>query len=156
MNKHLKAGIGTSVFGLTYTLGAWGLPRSTVGNPMGPVIYPLFLGGILTILGLLSIIMGIREQKEKGVEKQEGFKVTQTGKLIFISCAAAVLYALTFQGLGYVLATSLFMMIVMFALNGRKHWRSNITVSVAFSIGVYLLFSNLLSIPLPTMPFLDI
>jgi putative tricarboxylic transport membrane protein len=44
----------------------------------------------------------------------------------------------------------------MFALNGKKKWKTCVIVSVVFSVVVYLIFSNLLAIPLPKIPILDI
>lgn len=152
----MKAGLGAGIFGLTYVFGALVLPRATVGDPFAPIVYPILLGVLLTVFGVISLILGIKKQNKEGKFQSQKFVVTPTGKLIVISCVAGVIYAIVFDKLGYVISTSLFMGTILFALNGKDKWKVNVLVSIIFSVGIYFLFSELLSIPLPRLPILDI
>lgn len=156
MNSNMKAGIVSLIFGLTYTLGALNLTKSTVGNPLGPIIYPMLLGIMMSILGAISLYNGLRKQKIEGKVINEKFVLTQPIKMIIFSCVASVVYALIFDLLGYVIATTIFMLMLLFAINGKVKWKTNILVAVIFSISIYLLFSKVFYITLPTLPYFDI
>lgn len=156
MNKKAKSGLGIAVLGITYTFGALALPRSPIGNPFAPIIYPLILGILLTLCGALQLAIGVMKQSKEQKKPNEKFELTPVIKLIIISVVAAILYGILFDALGYVISTSLFMGTVLFSLNGKDKWKTNILVSIIFSVAVYLLFSNVLSIPLPRIPILNI
>jgi putative tricarboxylic transport membrane protein len=153
------SGIITIVFGIAYTLMAYNLPKAAIGNPMAPAIFPLILGVIMSILGVCLFVSEVRkhetEMKREGQpESPKGLK--RETKLIILTCTAAVAYALLFGKIGYVLSTSLFMGILLFALNGKLKWKSNIVIAVGFSVAIYLIFQKLLNIPLPVIPGLEI
>lgn len=163
MNIKTKSGIAITVFGLVYTILAYAMPKAAIGNPMAPAIFPLILGIGLTIMGAFYFIRENKAWKEKvkkeGVEEVDPAKAAiqkKTNKLIFLTCLSGIGYALFFESLGYVLSTSFFIGIIMFAINGKKNWKLNISVALVFSVVVYFLFSFLLSIPLPVMPILEI
>ncbi|WP_070000926.1 tripartite tricarboxylate transporter TctB family protein [Cellulosilyticum sp. I15G10I2] len=156
MNKKVKVGLGVTMFGLTYIIGALGLPRSPVGDPFAPIVYPLLLGILLTGCGAIQLVIGIIKQSKEEKQPAKKFEATPVFKLIVISVFAAIGYALVFSGLGYVISTFLFLGTILFSLNGKDKWKTNILVAIIFSISVYFLFSNILAIPLPRIPILDI
>jgi putative tricarboxylic transport membrane protein len=139
------------------------MPKASIGNPMAPKIFPLVLGIGLTILGALYTMKEYKDwqaevtsgtEEKVSPEKQE---INQkTNKLITITAVASIGYAMIFESLGYVISTMLFIGVVMFALNGKEKWKTCILVATIFSVAVYLIFSNLLAIPLPKIPILDI
>lgn len=157
MNLPALTGILAIILGMIYSIQAYNLPRATVGNPMAPVIFPLVLGIIMVIFG---IILFVKESKKgmKAVDKKEDQKegISSSSKLIIITCLSSIVYALLFERIGYVLSTFIFMGTILFSLNGKKKWKLNIIVAVCFSVGIYFIFLKLLSIPLPMMPVFDI
>jgi putative tricarboxylic transport membrane protein len=163
LNIKVKTTMAFTVFGLLYTIAAIVMPKAAIGNPMAPKIFPLVLGIGLTVLGVLYTLKEYKiwqaevaagTIKKITPEKQE--VENKTNKLIKLTAAAGIGYAAVFEHLGYVISTILFIGIVMFALNGKKKWKTCVIVSVVFSVVVYLIFSNLLAIPLPKIPILDI
>ncbi|MDF2594428.1 MAG: putative tricarboxylate transport protein TctB [Clostridia bacterium] len=156
LNKKVKVGIGVTMFGLTYIIGALGLPRAPVGDPFAPIVYPLLLGIFLTVCGVLQLVTGVIKQRKEQRQVSRKFEATPVVKLIVISVFAAIGYALLFDALGYIISTCLFLGTTLFSLNGKEKWKTNILVAILFSISVYFLFSNLLAIPLPRIPILDI
>lgn len=153
MNNQAKAGIGASVIGIMYTIMAYSMPRASIGNPLAPSIFPLILGVTLTVLGLALLI------KEKSKYSPEKVKVKEVWsyhrKLTALTCAGGVAYALLFDRIGYILSTIIFLLIILFAINEKNKWKTNLIVAVCFSVAVYFIFSRLLGIPLPNVPFLD-
>jgi putative tricarboxylic transport membrane protein len=163
VNIKTKSGIAVTVFGVIYTMLAYTMPKAAIGNPMAPAIFPLVLGIGLTIMGAFYFIRENKAWKEQ--VKREGVKEVdpataaiqkKTNKLILLTCLSGIGYALFFESLGYIISTSFFIGIIMFAINGKKNWKLNISVALIFSVVVYFLFSFLLSIPLPVMPILEI
>jgi DNA-binding Lrp family transcriptional regulator len=105
--------------------------------------------------GLVSAIPRVGTIRIEKVEKKK-FVFTYELKMITYICTVSILYGLLFEKIGYVLATTFFMGALLFAFNGVKKWRVNIIVALSFSISIYYSFSNILSVPLPKMIFLNI
>ncbi|MGE4283524.1 MAG: tripartite tricarboxylate transporter TctB family protein [Clostridia bacterium] len=157
MNLPALAGIITMLVGLVYSIQAYNLPRASVGNPVAPLYFPMGLGILMIIFGA---ILFIKESRKGGLvlkEKAETKKRMEPAtKMIVVACISSIIYALIFEKVGYVLATIFFMSTMLFTLNGKKQWKTNMIVAVCFSIGIYVIFLKLLGIPLPMMPILEI
>ncbi|PAB57962.1 tripartite tricarboxylate transporter TctB family protein [Anaeromicrobium sediminis] len=147
------------LFGIIYSLRAYSLPRASIGSPMAPSIYPLLLGGSMIVLGLI-LLMKSSLQKTKESIKEVMTKATEneiiSRKMIKITCIVSIVYALLFDHLGYIISTFLFLQSMLFLTNGKKKWVINTIVSISFSIGIYVIFSKLLGISLPPIPYLYI
>lgn len=162
ININILAGLASTLFGLVYTLLALKIPRATVGNPVAPVIFPIMVGIALFLSGLLLMSQEIRKQKT-GKEtagsielKVHGFRaIRYENKMIFATVLCSLFYAFTFNSLGYIFSTIIFLGILLFALNGLKKWKTNLVVTLIFSFAVYFIFTQLLAIPLPITPFLN-
>ena len=59
------------------------------------------------------------------------------------------MYAAAFNRFGFIVSTLLFLGGMLFLVNGRKAWLTNIAVSAAFTFGAWGLFEKLLMINLP-------
>jgi len=62
--------------------------------------------------------------------------------------AASAVYVPALDIIGYVVATTLLSVAVLRVLGGKKWWL-DVALSLALSLGSYLLFANLLEVPLP-------
>ncbi|MDK2809967.1 MAG: putative tricarboxylic transport rane protein [Petroclostridium sp.] len=154
MNTGSITGIVTIAFGVVYSILAYNMERSSIGNPLEPMMFPLILGICMIICGILLFVGEVRKKEQKKVEKDSAKKgLSYDTKLIIYTCAVSLIYAFLFEEIGYVLSTTLFMCAMLFALNGKEQWKTNIAVALGFSIGVYIVFMKFLSIPLPMMPF---
>ncbi|MDF2548860.1 MAG: Tripartite tricarboxylate transporter TctB family [Anaerosolibacter sp.] len=157
VNMNQWTGLISTAFGIVYAIMSYTLPDASIGNPMEPKIFPLMLGIGVTICGILLII---NESKKKStaqeIKKERGKGLSHDSKLIIYTCVVAFIYALLFERIGYVLSTIIFMNAMLFVLNGKQKWKTNLIVSMTFSITIYLVFLKLLAIPLPMIPFLQI
>ncbi|MFU0831840.1 MAG: Tripartite tricarboxylate transporter TctB family protein [Oscillospiraceae bacterium] len=162
INTNILAGLVSTLFGLVYTLLALNIPPATVGDPVAPSIFPIMVGIALFLIGLLMMFQEIRKQRAgqgttNSIEfKFHGFRaIRYENKMIFITVLCSLFYAFTFNSLGYIIATFIFLGVLLFALNGLKKWKSNLIITLIFSVAVYFIFTKLLAIPLPTSPFLN-
>jgi putative tricarboxylic transport membrane protein len=107
-------------------------------EPVGPRAFPLLLASGLCLSGLWLVL---RPSGNANSLRGVPWKPT-------VICAAAVLgYALLFQWLGFVLATSLMALPVGMAFGGS--WKQALAGGVALGVSFYLLFDKLLDVVLP-------
>lgn len=153
MTINLVTSIITIAVGLTYMIMAFNFPDATIGRPMEPKIFPIMLGIVLTILGLALLIEElIKNSKNKDANK-ETIKLSfgNNGKKIAITIVNAIIYALLFNILGYILSTIIFLEIELLIFGGLKSWKVSTLVSVIFSIIAFLIFNTLLGLYLPKL-----
>ncbi len=143
------------LIGIVYSIQSYQLPRAAVGNIMAPVYFPLGLGILMFIFGLVVFVQTLVKEgwKDKNTEKQKG--ISYTTKLITYTSLISVIYALIFDKAGYVLSTIFFLGAILFVVNGKRQWKMNLIISISFSLGIYIIFSKLLGIILPQMPFIE-
>lgn len=153
MTINLVTSIITIAVGLTYMIMAFNFPDATIGRPMEPKIFPIMLGIVLTILGLALLIEElIKNSKNKDANK-ETIKLSfgNNGKKIAITIVNAIIYALLFNILGYILSTIIFLEIELLIFGGLKSWKVSTIVSVLFSVIAFLIFNTLLGLYLPKL-----
>ncbi|QZY53615.1 tripartite tricarboxylate transporter TctB family protein [Crassaminicella profunda] len=152
-------GLVTLIIALIYGFMAYTLPKAAIGNPMAPAMYPLILAGTLGILGMILLL---KSDLKKSIASFEILKKEATDqdrlnwKMITRTCCFAIVYAIAFDYLGYVLSTFIFLQMMLILVNGKEKWKVNTIVALFFSVGIYMIFSKLLGIYLPQIPYLYI
>ncbi|GAB3055123.1 tripartite tricarboxylate transporter TctB family protein [Virgibacillus ainsalahensis] len=134
--------------GIVYLLLTSNLTRSRVGDPNGPLYFPLLVGAVLV---LFSIIYFVQEWRQRD-EKFEQLKALFTGRAPFLIVSTLVLifvYTFLFERIGFLISTIIFLTGLLFVINGRKPWIKNILISVIFSFVSWYSFSELLNVSLP-------
>jgi putative tricarboxylic transport membrane protein len=159
-----KTGIVTLVFGILYGILTLNMERAAIGNPFEPLIFPLMLATLMLLCGAVLFIgehkkrlVASRTQKVTEVKKEKKkFEISYEVKMIIFICIVSTLYGFLFDKIGYVLSTTFFMGALLFAFNGAKKWLVNLTIAISFSVVIYICFSRIFFIPLPTLPFFNI
>ncbi|GBF12486.1 tripartite tricarboxylate transporter TctB family protein [Tepidibacillus infernus] len=155
MNTTALTGIVSILIGIVYSIQSYQLPKATVGNAWAPIYFPLGLGVLMAIFGVVMLVQGLAKGKaNNGEQKQGKMKMTYTAKLIAFTSVVSIIYALLFDRIGYVLSTIFFLGAILFVVNGVKQWKTNMIVSISFALGIYIVFSKFLGIILPKMPFI--
>ncbi len=156
MNYSALAGVVSVLVGIVYSIQSYNLPRAVIGKPMAPVIFPLGLGILMILFGSIQILRSVRVGEFAFVSEMKGKKpeLTYTAKIIAYTCFIAVIYALLFNRVGYVFSSVFFLGSLLFAVNGIQRWKTNLTVSIVFSLSIYILFSKVLGLILPRMPYI--
>ncbi|MDK2918865.1 MAG: putative tricarboxylic transport rane protein [Candidatus Petromonas sp.] len=156
MNLSALAGIFAFVIGAIYTIQAFMLPNASIGNPMAPKVLPIGLGILMTFFGLILTFQEVRKNGLKSKDKTDQKEKDDNVKKIVFTCGAAIIYALLFNRIGYILSTIVFLEIVLTLFNGKKKWKTNTAVSICFSVFIYIVFSKFLGVILPKIPFIYI
>jgi Ca2+/Na+ antiporter len=112
-------------------------------NRMGPGYFPLALGSILAILGVLIAIPAWFRQGEA---------IRVEWRTVVLVAVSIALFALTLKTLGLVVATVL--AVLASSLADREiRWRGRVMVAAGVALVTYLVFSFGLGMILPVWPW---
>ena len=106
----------------------------------GPGFLPFISGILLGVFGLVLVFSSISRQP-RGDEESRGEKVwlKENSKRVLLTLSALFVYALSFEFLGFLIATLLFLFF-LFKLNEPKGWVMPLVVSGVTVILSYLIF----------------
>jgi putative tricarboxylic transport membrane protein len=139
----LGVDISALILSFLYLWGALGFPRGTMDQP-GPGLYPLFVGTLLVIASIGSIITDLVKPAQGELEIPKGKNL---GRLLVVAGAAAA-YVLLLPYAGHLLAAIMLVFVVLHTM-GLTSWPMKIGVTIAIALGSYYLFDILLMVPLP-------
>lgn len=116
-------------------------------------IFPQFILVVLAILGIYTLIYGIKETKDLAAKEASGEKTEpvfawKKDKLPLLGYAFMVVYVLMIQPVGFFVSTTIFMIAFMWFLKIRKPLVM-ISVTIGTDIFLYVLFVLLLHRSLP-------
>lgn len=138
------------VVSVIYLTLALNLPKAQLGDPYGPLYFPIIIGiGML----LSSIVYFFNELRSSAKENEnEDFlllKKRRTLRLIISTLVLCLFYTIAFEMIGYILSTLLFLGSLLFIVNGKEKWISNLSVSILFTLISWALLTQVLGIYLP-------
>ena len=128
------------LFGGVYLVEGIRIPPAAIGDPLGPRTFPTVLGVVLLVCGAILLC---RPQRRKAAVIERKLFVP-----VMLLAGLLVAYALSLAWLGYPQATFLFMIIAA-RMMGERSLAWSLAIAVGFSVGIYLVFTRLLMIPLP-------
>ena len=108
----------------------------------GPGFFPTWLSGILLVLSLVYLYQSVRSSTHDGDPMPS--RKAQKKILIILGCMA--LYLILLPYLGFVLSSTVFLFLLLF--KGYK-WYTNLLISVAASLILFVVFDQLLGVQLP-------
>jgi putative tricarboxylic transport membrane protein len=125
------------------------LPSLEIGDPLGPKAFPRLLGVGLVITAVVLLFEMLRARRQAPAAPAEPKDPLDRGAQLVVTAAAVwtFLYFLVFETLGYVLATTIYLLVLMAYFNKGK-WTANVLTAVLFSAGSYLMFTKLLGVNL--------
>jgi len=132
-------------FGIFYAYLAANLPDRNLPNTLGSDFMPWVLAGCLFFLSLLLLIKTVfgstPEQFDFSISPKEGFGVIFLTVCVFAYVKLMIL-------IGFVLATPIFLALLMLITGSRK-WKEIVTVSIFATFSIYLLFQKIFQVILP-------
>lgn len=131
-----------------YLILTFNLPQAKVGNPTAAMNYPLLIGFSLLGLSILYILSEIKDKK-KVFSAYKIFADKELTTKVIIVLVLCLGYAFLFERIGFLISTVLFLGTLLFLINGRRKWLTNIIVAVLFSAVTWYTFAELLSVSLP-------
>ncbi len=130
--------IFATLVGAGYFYEAVAMPDVSIGDPLGPRLFPMLLGACMTLLGV-SLVLKPAEREESSF----GLSSRSWGLVFLLG-----LYGYGIPIGGYPLCTFLFLAVGSRIL-GERSWLRGVTISATMSALIFLLFTKVLDIPLP-------
>lgn len=112
-------------------------------NRMGPGYFPVALGGLLAVLGLLIALPAFFRRGEP---------ITVAWKTFALVMASIVVFAFTLKLLGVIFATALTVIVASLADNGST-WKGRLLTAAGIALVTWLVFKFGLGMVLPTWPW---
>jgi putative tricarboxylic transport membrane protein len=112
-------------------------------DPLGIKTFPLLVAVGGFIAGVLLLIEVYRAKRHRETAENENRPLA-----VFAVLGWMLLTYLLLETLGFAVSITLLLFGMMSFFN-RGKWFVNITVSVLFSVGFYLVFTKLIGVPLP-------
>lgn len=123
------------------------LPSLEIGDPLGPKAFPRLLGIGLVIAAVILLLEIIRARKTIPAAPKAGAESRGAPTVVALAALWTFLYFLVFEPLGYVIATTTYLFVLMAYFN-RGRWLTNGLTVVLFCVGSYLMFTKLLGVTL--------
>jgi putative tricarboxylic transport membrane protein len=130
-------------FGVFLVIGAAGFPFGTPRLP-GPAIFPIMVGGALVLMSSILLISCLRARGTKDDH-------ASLNSLVVIGFVALVVFGATFEVLGAPIAVLLFSTVFLMAAARYPAWKALLAAAL-IAAGIYVMFSVVLGVPLPTGP----
>ncbi|OMP68360.1 tripartite tricarboxylate transporter TctB family protein [Domibacillus epiphyticus] len=133
------------VIGACFIFESRKISETAYGSNVGPDIFPMGLGILLILLSLRLLF------ETRGTSQDKAATGALDYKKFIIIFAAAILYALFLEKLGYVITTFVFLTIG-FQVMEKGKWLKSLVIAGGFSFGIYYVFVKVLDGTLPGFP----
>jgi putative tricarboxylic transport membrane protein len=144
----------TIIVAAVYLYATTLIPTLEIGDPLGPKAFPRLIGTAM-LIGAAMLAVEMWKARAQGGAREPGEAPFDPAVLKVLAAVAAwtgVYYA-CLQGLGYIVATTLFLLPIMAWFNPRK-WLANALSSMGFALLTYWLFLALdVRLPRGILPF---
>lgn len=139
-------GAAAAVVGAVAAALAWGLEEGTATGGPGARFLPLLLGGLMILLGAMIAFGpdgGRSARPAPPAEADPG-----SGRRALMTVGAMGAYTLVLDRLGFLLATSA-LLVVLVRAYGERRWVVVLSVALCATGAAYGLFAGWLKVPLP-------
>ena len=143
--------LGVAIFFIADTFS------TTFLDPVGPRIYPKFLAVLIFVPSVMLFCTAKSTPRDKAVKKDEvdaEQTVAKGYKPFFTVLGYIAAYLLLMKPIGFIISTMLFLFVLTVTFDGRpwkERLKTSIPYSVFFSIFIYVVFSEILGVLLPSL-----
>ncbi len=134
-------GAVVTLVALAYAASAIQIQTSFLADPVGPRTFPMLIGGIAALCGLLVAL--------KPDEDPEWPAVATLGALL-VSVIVLVAYAYTLKPLGFVIPTAITAAILSYQIKPQP--KAAVLAGVGLSLGLFFIFKFALGLGLVALP----
>ena len=136
-------------------------PPGPTFDPIGKQGLPYALGGFILLGGVVLTVRRLRTWRdepgnlvyEEGTEDEPGHPASLVRAMFVVALTAG--YAIALAYLGFLLATPIYIVASLWVMDFRSIVPL-VVISIAFTLVVFLVFSQVLSVPLPVGPLRDL
>ena len=147
MSKNFTSGLISIILGAIYFYTAMQFPEVQAGDNTGPKLFPLIVGAVAVIAGILLCISDRRSGKAEPAAWNFVSDRTVWIK-IFFTMVLGITYGVVLDTWGYLLATTAFMFFATMMIN-RGRFVQNVLIAVLFPAVTYGAFAIALQLSLP-------
>lgn len=144
MNKKFDrlAAIIFLITGITFMIESRNIATTAYGSVVGPNVFPFILGCALSLLScrLFYETFSYKEKEKEAVQYNY--------KQFFIILVSAILYALLLEKIGFMISSFLFLIVSIQTME-RGNWIKSISISLGYSVIIYVIFVEVLKGTLP-------
>jgi len=145
--KDTITGVFSVVVGSVYLISTTTIPITAAGDQVGPRVFPYIIAVLVIGCGLWLLAKEFLSKNRQPFSW--GFIADRwVWVRILLTMAAGICYGLVLDGLGYLIATFLFMIVVCEMINVGRHGQ-NLIIATAFPIVTFVSFALLLKLSLP-------
>jgi putative tricarboxylic transport membrane protein len=147
ITKDTITGVLAVALGIAYLAGTFKIPVMEAADEVGPRSFPFIIAATVIICGLWLLLKEWANKERKAFSF--GF-ITERGiwLRILLSMAAGIVYGLILDGLGYLIATVLFMFSVGELINIGRH-KQNLVIALVFAVFTFVAFALILQLSMP-------
>ncbi len=129
-----------------YLAGALRIASPYEDQGVGASFFPIVLAVVMYAALLVVLVNGVREAREGA--PAERLRLGDPLKVVLLTC----LYILLFRPIGYFLATTLYVLALLYVFNfGSTSHLKRIAAAIAIAIAFYLLFETAFQVRLPKL-----
>jgi len=142
--------VAVTLLAVAYLWADSRLPSHSLGDPLGPRVFPALVGVGLLVSAVLLAFELRAERRARPVppaDADAGGEARVPTRVLVGAVAWLALYYACLEPVGYLLSTLAFLA-GMLSYFHRGHWRANAVIAVAFTLVVDALFTYALGIPL--------
>jgi putative tricarboxylic transport membrane protein len=133
----------TIVVAIIYLYATTLIPTLAIGDPLGPKAFPRLLGiALLIAAAFFALELWRARSSDQERPKASSEPPMFEGPVVAVLAVVVVwtgLYYLVFEDLGYVLATTIYLLPLMAWFN-RGRWVMNVVSTLVFVLSTYFLF----------------
>ena len=152
-DAHPVVGVPDTVLGLFFAILGVAIVitghslRGIGGMTIGPGTMPTIIGGLLAIFGTILAIQGLKEFREVLRGSAALLRRNNLSWYPVVVIGGLAAYTVLFKQVGFVVLTFSFVTLIIVAAGGK--WLRAALFSAFITALIYVLFSNLLHVPLP-------
>ncbi|MDF2891460.1 MAG: hypothetical protein K0R80_1827 [Clostridia bacterium] len=146
-------GIVSVLLGIFVLVVASNFHETTMLDPAGPEGVPIILGWGILLIGIIHIAGALLAPKINEDKQAKWTKDFETAKPVLQITLVCILYLFLLEYIGYLIATPLLMIGIMWVINVRNV-KSLLLTSIFTTIVLFLIFGVALKVKLP-MGFLE-
>ncbi len=139
--------LGLIIFvgGILIAVHSSSFPSQFDGKP-GPALFPMVLGGLFSICGLILAIKGFRQKDKWIFKKTIEFRPGGIFNMLAVM-VAVVFYVLCAETLGFLITMTVILLVQMLLLKTKPVMA--VITAIGGAVVIYLIFAKGLLVPLP-------
>jgi len=142
------SGLIAVIVGGIYLVTTMLLPEMTMGDRLGPKLFPTIVGIIALVSGIILIIQDRKPGKASKAPDFGFIKHKDLWLKILLTTVVGIVYGLVMDSLGFIIPTIFFMFFISTLIN-KGRLVQNIIVAVSFALIAYGIFGMALKLSLP-------